>query len=58
MPKGCSPHVCTDMKGQAVKPARDMSCGRRASRVDRVPEGDVRWICRSPRLDDTKLILA
>lgn len=58
IPKGFSPQVWTDIKGQAWKPERETSWGRRANRVARVPAGDVRWIWRSPLLVDARLTLA
>jgi hypothetical protein len=37
---------------------REESCGRKANRVERVPDGDDKWIWMSPRLTAAKLIRA
>ena len=46
------------MNGHEWNPLREESCGRKANSVERVPDGDDKWIWMSPRLTAAKLILA
>lgn len=41
VPAGSSPHVCTDMKSQFLKPLEDVSLSRSASSTVLVPEGRI-----------------
>ena len=47
-PRGDSPQLCTVINGQLLKPSAESSSTRRPSKVELVPIGEVRKICRLP----------
>lgn len=47
-PRGDSPQLCTVIKGQLLNPSAESSSTLRPSKVELVPSGEVKNICRFP----------